>query len=301
MDYQSNMNVNDLTGQTFGILTVTGKLKERKDRYVVWECKCKCGQKILVNSRRLKQGTVQNCGCIPKITSHHGAIAEDLAGRAFGKLTVLCRAENQKGRTCWMCRCDCGNEKQFYSRDLKSGKINSCGCIQNNERKPFKDIHNQRFGRLVALYPLKKDGKKSCTCWHCRCDCGNEVDMTSEQLLYNRNKSCGCMKRENQQSLFSKLHVLDGTCVEWLEKRKQRSDNKSGFRGVQQMKNGKYRVSIGFKRQRYYLGVYTSFDEAVQVRKEAEEKLHGSFLKAYYQWKKHADQDPEWAKKNKFS
>lgn len=228
-------------------------------------------------------------------------MAEDLSNRIFGKLTVLYRTENQKNRTCWMCRCECGTERVYYSRDLKSGKLKNCGCDQSNARKLVKDISNQRFGRLIALYPTEKRDKKSSIYWHCRCDCGNEIEVSSDQLLYHRYKSCGCMKRENQQTIFNKLHVVDGTCVEWLEKRKHRSDNKSGFRGVHQMKNGKYRVTIGFRRERYYLGNYTSYEEAVRIRLEAEENLHGSFLEAFYQWKKRADQDPEWAKLNQFS
>lgn len=184
---------------------------------------------------------------------------------------------------------------------MSTTNAKDCRYSQSKGRKLIKDLSNQRFGRLVALYPTENRDRKLCIYWHCRCDCGKEVEITSEQLLSDKYKSCGCMKRENQKAIFNKLHVVDGTCVEWLEKRKHRSDNKSGFRGVHQMKNGKYRVTIGFKRKRYYLGAYTSFDEAVQVRLEAEENLHGSFIETYYKWKRHADQDPEWEKANKFS
>lgn len=55
------------------------------------------------------------------------------------------------------------------------------------------------------------------------------------------------MKKENQDKIVDRLHRVDGTCIEFLEKRKYRSDNKSGFRGVFQMPNGRYRVSIGFR------------------------------------------------------
>lgn len=298
------MRGSNLLGQTYGLLTVTAESQERQNRYVVWKCRCECGGEILVNSRRLKRGTVQNCGCIPKIAGRRDSM-EDLTGRVFGKLTVLHRAEHKNdgdGLMCrWICRCECGAEKECYARDLKAGKIKSCGCSQYKEKKPVKDISNQRFGRLVALYPTAKRDRKLCVYWHCRCDCGTETDVTSEQLLSNKYKSCGCLKRENQEAIFHKLHVVDGTCVEWLEKRKHRKDNTSGFRGVTQRKNGKYCVTIGFKGQSYYLGVYTSFEEAVRVRKEAEESLHGSFIEAFYQWEKCANQDPEWAKANPFS
>lgn len=294
------MSENNLTGHKYGLLTVTEKLNERQEHYVLWRCKCECGGEILVNSKRLKRGTVQNCGCIPKTNSRKGRRAEDISGQLFGKLTVLYRTENQKGRACWMCRCECGTEKEYCSSELKGGKKTSCGC-DDNGMKRIKDISNQRFGRLVAQYPTEKRDRKCSVYWHCRCDCGKEVDVTSDRLLHNSYKSCGCLKQENQKAIFNKLHVMDGTCVEWLEKRKHRKDNKSGFRGVNQLANGKYRVTIGFKRQKYYLGVYSTFEEAVQIRLKAEEIFHDSFIKAYYQWKEYADQNPEWAKTNKFS
>lgn len=32
----------------------------------------------------------------------------NLLGQKFGKLTVIQEAENHKGRTAWLCQCDCG-------------------------------------------------------------------------------------------------------------------------------------------------------------------------------------------------
>ena len=50
------------------------------------------------------------------------------------------------------------------------------------------------------------------------------------------------------------------------------------------MKNVRYRVSIGFKKQRFYLGTYKEFEEAVQARLEAEKIINEGFLEAYYRW-----------------
>ena len=40
--------------------------------------------------------------------------------------------------------------------------------------------------------------------------------------------------------------------------------------GVFRTKNGRWRVSIGFKGKRYYIGSYESYDEAVEMRVNAE-------------------------------
>ena len=57
----------------------------------------------------------------------------DLAGRRFGKVTVIERAENTSGRPRWICQCDCGRRFETSSNSLKNG-IKSCGhCTQHGE------------------------------------------------------------------------------------------------------------------------------------------------------------------------
>ena len=48
------------------------------------------------------------------------------------------------------------------------------------------------------------------------------------------------------------------------------------------MKNGRYRVDIGFKRKRFYIGSFDDYDEAVRMRLNAEHLLHDGFVEAYY-------------------
>ncbi len=51
-----------------------------------------------------------------------------------------------------------------------------------------------RFGRLVTMYkiPYDKKNKK----WHCKCDCGNFVDVFSGNLLKGDTISCKCYAKE---------------------------------------------------------------------------------------------------------
>ena len=160
------------------------------------------------------------------------------------------------------------------------------------------NLTGRRFGRLTAEYPTARRDHKGSVYWHCRCDCGGEAEATEDGLVFGNNLSCGCLKRENQQKVSEQLHRIDGTCVEWLEKRKSRKDNTSGFRGVYRMKNGRYRVTIGFKGDRFYLGTYTSMEEAIQVRREAESEIHDAFVEKYHRWEERTAKDPEWGKTN---
>lgn len=275
----------DLIGKRFGKLVVVSKTDKSCNRYVVWHCLCDCGNEIDVDTRKLKRGTVISCGCVPKEDARHGRKAEDLRGKVFGNLTVLSKVKSKNNKTRWLCKCTCGNEKIINSSDLKVGKVKSCGCLQHVKGKNIKDITNKRFGKLVALYPTGKRDYKLSVYWHCRCDCGNEVDVTQDCLVYGNYKSCGCLKQEYRTHIYTQLHHIDGTCVEWLANRKSRNDNKSGFRGVYMRENGQYYVSIGFKKKRFYLGQYKDYNEAVEIRKEAEEILHDQFVEAYKIWK----------------
>lgn len=288
----------DLIGQKFGKLTVIDRLDESSTPYQMWLCRCDCGGVTKADTKSLKRGTIKNCGCIPKSSARKGQKAEDLTGRRFGKLVVVSREPNQNGRVCWKCRCDCGREHVTSAQALKAGKCTNCGCEWHKPGKHYADLTGQQFGELTALFPTERRSKKGSVYWHCRCSCKNEVDVTEDSLRHGQYKSCGCRKKELGEQLYTNLTMVDGTCVEILEKRKFRSDNTSGFRGVYQKKNGKYLVSIGFKGSRYYLGTYHSLEEAVRVRLETEKQIHGGFLNAYHSWKQQAAKDPAWGEAN---
>ena len=159
------------------------------------------------------------------------------------------------------------------------------------EAGKFLNLSARRIGRLSVLYPTEKRDRKGSVFWHCRCDCGKETDISEDGLIHGNYRSCGCLKTEMQQNIKNRLHRIDGTCVEWLEKRKHRSDNTSGFRGVYP-RGGRYRVIIGFKKKRFYLGTYDTFEKAVKARLDAEALIHDGFVKAYYAWQEQGSVEP---------
>lgn len=57
------------------------------------------------------------------------------------------------------------------------------------------DLTNQRFGNLVALEiapPFIKPSGKKVSAWKCQCDCGNIVNVRTENLRNGHTTSCGC-------------------------------------------------------------------------------------------------------------
>lgn len=56
---------NDLTGQTFGRLTVLGIAPKRPGQKPIrWWCRCECGNVIDATPAHLKKGSVKSCGCL---------------------------------------------------------------------------------------------------------------------------------------------------------------------------------------------------------------------------------------------
>jgi hypothetical protein len=53
-----------------------------------------------------------------------GRPVEDLAGRVFGRLSVIKRTENRGENAAWLCRCVCGKETVVLSAKdiLRGGK-----------------------------------------------------------------------------------------------------------------------------------------------------------------------------------
>lgn len=64
----------------------------------------------------------------------------------------------------------------------------------------IKDLTNMRFGRLTAIKPVGRktfpNGKTS-TIWLCKCDCGKEKEIISQNLLGGSTRSCGCFLEES--------------------------------------------------------------------------------------------------------
>lgn len=150
---------------------------------------------------------------------------------------------------------------------------------------------------LTALYPIRDRKDRRSVVWHCRCDCGNEIDVMYNNLVHCNMKSCSCRKKAHDKKLGNFLTHIDGTSVDMIKSKKVPSDNTTGYRGVYLIK-GKYVAKIVFQKKAYYLGTYESTEQAAQARKEAEELLFDGVAAFYPKWERRAAEDPEWAKNN---
>lgn len=116
----------DATGQTFGLLTVIGR-HGMLGRRAAFLCRCACGNETVTAGTYLRSGYVKSCGCLPYGPARTRI---DLTGKRFGRWTVL-RAGALRGsatdRTLmWLCRCDCGIEREVNGNNLRRGASTSC-------------------------------------------------------------------------------------------------------------------------------------------------------------------------------
>jgi hypothetical protein len=61
----------------------------------------------------------------------------------------------------------------------------------------FKDITGERYGRLLVIMPIKKDGRGEYF-WICQCDCGNIKTISGNKLRSGNTRSCGCFREEHR-------------------------------------------------------------------------------------------------------
>lgn len=220
---------------------------------------------------------------------------KDLTGQNFGRLTVLeTTGQRKQGAVVWKCKCSCGNIIYASRANLEQGNVSSCGCLKRErvskkmKEIKAKDITGQKFGRLTAIEPTDKRDNGFIV-WKCACECGNIAYVSLHNLISKNTLSCGCLNTEKatengpkRLEKFKKENYIAGTRLDIIKKSKLRKNNTSGCTGVYlRKKDGMYTAYIEFQKKRYFLGSGIK-EECIVLRKEAEEKLYGDFLKWYY-------------------
>lgn len=122
------MTLIDLTGQTFGRLTVIERAFDKPSHWPRWRCRCECGNLIIVLGSSLRSGNTESCGCLRRELVSENSL-KPLSGQRFGRLVVGHEMERRNDRIYWLCTCDCGNSVWVNSGALRSGNTKSCGCL----------------------------------------------------------------------------------------------------------------------------------------------------------------------------
>lgn len=222
----------------------------------------------------------------------------DLTGQRFGRLTVVERAEDYvspKGYKAsrWLCCCDCGNKVVVRKSDLTSQRTLSCGCFGKEARYNSKKRYNtynlsgeygigytskgEEFYFDLEDYDLIKDH-----CWHIN----KQGYVVSTNILFHRvvmglpdicfeidHKYGETTRNDNR-----KYNLRITTKSQNMMNVGIRKHNKSGVTGViWHKRREKWRAFITVNQELIELGFFNNFEDAVKIRKEAEDKYFGEF------------------------
>lgn len=229
----------------------------------------------------------------------------DLTGKHFDRLTVIKRVDDYvspKGykEPQWLCKCDCGNESEIIAtgKNLRRGRIKSCGCLKRESSSKTHKKYNSydlsgEYGIGYTLkgeefyfdledYDLIKD-----YCW---------FKDKDDYIIANSNKTCSMIR----------LHRLVTNCPDNLmpdhiNGRQTRNDNRksnlrvctnqensmnagisqkntSGIVGVSWDKaRNKWSAYICYNSKNIHLGRHNNFEDAIKARLVAEDKYFGEF------------------------
>ena len=135
----------------------------------------------------------------------------DLKGEYSRALTVVVDNVGDDNKYVY-CKCYCGNYRYILREEFISGKHKTCGCKYNVSKLCEYFVGKQIHRWHILLYDADEK------VFHVRCICGETAILRSEAILYNRTKSCGCLRRENVSKAtrinlvgqrFGKLTVIE--------------------------------------------------------------------------------------------
>ena len=231
---------------------------------------------------------------------------EDLTGQKFGRLTVLECIGSVRGNKLWRCSCECGNETTATSYVLKAGVKSSCGCLRRENTANF----NRQTKKMYNTYTFKDNYVIGYT------NKGEEfyVDFEDYELIkgycWYIDTRDGYVRSHDTQHNSLLLHRLimdnhygpipDKIVIDHIGGSATKNDNRkfnlrlatnaencrncnsydgpSGVRGVfYNSSTNKWQSYINVDPNAIWLGQYDTFEEAVNVRKEAEVKYYKEF------------------------
>lgn len=96
--------------------------------------------------------------------------------------------------------------------------------------RKMKNLIGEKFGRLLVIERsedyIQFNGKKR-SYWKCRCECGKEKKVSSDNLVSGKIKSCGCLKKEKTVLRSYKHGLVDTKLYKTWCNMKDRCYNKN--------------------------------------------------------------------------
>lgn len=172
------------TGEKFNMLTIIG-VDDNNVKNVM--CKCDCGDVKSLEFYLILKNKYKSCGCLVRSKNTVGEqyndylIIEDIPAIKYGT------SKYKRVRA----KCKCGQERELCYKDLKKGRIKSCGC--NINRLPLNE--GELYGNWEVVsegVPRIYRGKKTRTV-DVKCVCGKTKNgLILSSVVTGKSQSCGC-------------------------------------------------------------------------------------------------------------
>ncbi len=214
----------------------------------------------------------------------------NLEGMAFGQLTVLRRDtaiignnNGQIGQKMWMCKCSCEKTCKVRSGELRYGKTKSCGCLRKNMNLKHGHTTHKNKSKIYGVWNAMIQ-----RCTNPKADSyprygGRGITVCKEWLVFkNFLADMGkapkglSIERMDNNGPYSKANCCWATME--VQNKNKRLPGKVSSRkidlplGVNKHKS-KFTASFTFKKEKYYLGLFRTPEEAAAAREKAEQRL----------------------------
>lgn len=126
----------------YGKLQPINKIDRKKYEKTKWNCKCDCGNYVVIKQNSLVSGHSKTCGCV------YDDKANEIIGQRFDNITItgICR-QDTRGKYYYYYKCRCG----------QTGTIRKCAI---KERKRCKKCRDKEFYKgLCPKYYYRTRGR----------------------------------------------------------------------------------------------------------------------------------------------
>jgi hypothetical protein len=222
--------------------------------------------------------------------------AEDLTGRRFGYLVVVRRVPNHGTSAAFLCRCDCGNEREHRAVTLRANRANSCGCSITRRRRAPRVCEDGTIeivltkGQVAVIDACDADlaefnwsssGKPGMRYAYRRS--GDRLHALHRVIAERAGMQIDGLEVDHEDG--NKLNCRRGnlrpaTRAQNCCNKGASSRSTSGVKGVSwSSKSRKWGAWIGAGGKSYCLGLFETKEEAAEAYRKAANELHGEFAR----------------------
>ncbi|MGM9988528.1 MAG: HNH endonuclease [Bacillaceae bacterium] len=218
----------------------------------------------------------------------------DMTNKIIHNWKVIRRDELRKGAAYWICECQCENKtvKSVSGINLRAGNSKSCGCIHDKHYENQYDLSSSYgvgYTNKGEKFYFDKEDYKIIVPYYWfitsrgyPCTRRNNKDIFMHRLILNAREEVYIDHINHIEYDNRKENLRLVSHGENMLNKNKYKNNSSGYPGVNWHKRSqKWIARISINKKQTELGRFNSKEEAIAVRKAAEEKYYGEYRNKY--------------------